>query len=95
LITIYKIRNKGLFSHGVINYYESKLCHEPIVKWSRNGKEWTSAKLVQDHLLNCAKLGGIPSDWEIVEFTQQPSKELNDWITAKMLCAILVHDYSK
>jgi len=98
MITIYKIKDKdtGLYSHGVISRWSTKRDEElTIQKWSKKGKEWTSEVLVKKHLMACIELGGIPASWEIEEFTQQPSKELNKWIDAKMLVKILQIDHSK
>ena len=99
MTTIYKIKDKktGLYSHGSVNGYDYpnfKSVSERI-KWSRKGKEWTSEKLVKDHLLKCIGYGGIPSSWEIMEFTQQPSRELNEWMDAKMTMAVLKMDHTK
>jgi len=97
--TIFKIRDKksGLYSHGVISSYDYagfKTISDRI-KWSRKGKEWADEKRVKDHLLKCLSYGGIPSSWEIMEFTQQPSRELNEWMDAKMLIAVLKLDHTK
>lgn len=91
MITIYKIRdtNSGLYSHGIIHTNGSKRRNAVVVKWSKKGKEWTSEKLVKDHLLKCIAFGGIPTHWEIIEFTQQPSRSLHEWIDANMLVKIL------
>ena len=95
---IYKIRDKenNLFSSGSINRSESKRenCVQ-ILRWNKKGKQWSSDVPLKKHLLECIKLGGIPSSWEVMEFTQEPSKELNQWIDDKMLVKILKMNYNK
>lgn len=95
-VTIFKIKNtsNGYFSHGVImNYSEMKKDPNKTymnIKWSRKGKEWTSEETVKEHLLKVIELvGSVPDSWEIMEFTQQPSKSLHDWIDNKMLVKML------
>ena len=90
MITIYKIRNKdnGYYSHG--RFTKNHWLPDYTVKWSGKGKEWASEKAVKEHLMLAIKYNGsIPANWEIIEFTQQPSRELNDWITDKMLVKML------
>ena len=92
-VTIYKIRDKSYpspyYSHGIITGFDKERGYIAI-KFSKKGKEWTSEKTVKDHLTKVIeKIGGIPSHWEIMEFTQQPSRELNDWIDGKMLVKML------
>jgi len=91
-VTIYKIRNinSGSFSHGIIRKSRWSAEEHWFVKWSKKGKEWATEKAVKDHLMKVIEVNGnIPDFWEIVEFTQQPSKTLHDWIDSKMLCKIL------
>ena len=57
--------------------------------WKANGKEWSSEKTLKAHLLKCIEKRVDMSGWEIMEFTQQPSKSLNDWCDAKMTMAAL------
>lgn len=95
---IYKIkdRDNGLFSNGSVNRFYSKEENRVVIqKWSKKGKEWTSDVLLKKHLLECIKLGGIPSSWEVMEFTQEPAKELNDWIDNEMLVKILKINHNK
>ena len=92
LITIYKIRMKGTksYSRGRV---ESRSGHDGIsiygVNWKANGKEWSSEKLLKKHLLTCIEKGVDITGWEIMEFTQQPCKSMNDWCDAKMTYAML------
>jgi len=94
---LYKIRDKdsGLFSSGSINRIASKNKNKVvIVRWSsKKSKQWTDEKLLKKHLLECCKLGGIPSNWEIMEYTQEPSKEIHEWINEQMLMAILKSEH--
>lgn len=91
-LTIYKIRHKksGEYSRGRVEQQS----HNPSkrvygVNWKRNGKEWATEKAVKQHLLTCIVKGVDFTDWEIMEFTQQPSKELTSWFDAKMTFAVL------
>ena len=90
---IYKIQDKrnGLFSNGIIyNRQGSKEKKIPLVRWNKKGKQWASEELLKKHLMNCIELtGGIPSEWEVMEFTQEPSRKLHEWIDSKMLMKIL------
>lgn len=90
---LYKIKDKdnGLFSNGMINRSASREENRIIIyRWSsKKHKSWTDEKLLKKHLLECCKLGGVPSNWEIVEYTQEPSKEIHEWINEQMLMAIL------
>jgi len=92
LLTIYKIRKKGtkMYSRGRVQQEYSGV-HGYGVKWKANGKEWTTEKALKQHLLKCIQKGIDLSNWEIMEFTQQPSKSLNEWCDAKMTMAILKH----
>jgi len=94
LVTIYKIRIKGTTSYSrgrVQALYGPNKPKAYGVTWKANGKEWTSEKLLKGHLLTCIEKGVDMSRWEIMEFTQQPSKSLNEWCDAKMTMAMLKH----
>ena len=95
-ITIYKIRHKrtNLYCRGRVQKKYGrrnvgKATHE--VLWKTNGKEWTTKKALEDHLLKCIEKNIDMSEWEIMEFTQQPHKALNEWFDEKMTFAILKH----
>jgi hypothetical protein len=91
-ITIYKIKNNsnGQYSHGIIRTNRWAAEKHWFVKWSKKGKEWLTEKAVKDHLMKVIDVNGsVPTHWEIMEFTQQPSKTLHDWIDANMLCKML------
>ena len=89
--TIFKIRikdsvhySRGRVERGRNNTYS--------VNWKSKGKEWTSEKTLKKHLLTCIEKGVSMENWEIMEFTQQPSRELNEWLDdEKLTFAILKH----
>ncbi|HET8688484.1 MAG TPA: hypothetical protein VFM18_17875 [Methanosarcina sp.] len=94
---IFKIRHRatGLYSNGVISNY-SRLKSDyyddtsPNVNWNKKGKNWPTAALVKKHLMQILEVGcGIPPEWEILEFTQEPSKEVHDWIDQEMMVKLL------
>ena len=93
-LTIYKIRLKGskLYSRGRVekgwDYERNQLFK---VQWRPAGKEWMTTKALKAHLLKCIEKNVDMTDWEIMEFTQQPSKDLNHWFDAKMTFAVLKH----
>lgn len=92
MTTIYKIQDKntGLFSQGaVMRKYKDDHEFGARVRWSKKGKEWKSVETVKAHLIKCIQGGGIPDSWEILEFTQQPSKAMHEWITAEMTLILL------
>jgi hypothetical protein len=97
LNTIFKIRLKGtkLYSRGRIterpNYSNSRQTSEYVVQYKSIGKEWKTEKALKDHLLKCIVKGIDMTDWEIMEFTQQPSRAMNTWFDAKMTMARLKH----
>ena len=70
---------------------ESKWDKTYGVNWKTIGKEWATEQALKKHLLTCIQKGVDMTDWEIMEFTQQPSKTLNDWCDAKMTFAMLKH----
>ncbi len=90
MITIYKIRMKDSksYSRGRV---ERKYDKTYGVNWKANGKEWATEKALKKHLLTCIQKGVDMAGWEIMEFTQQPSKTLNEWCDAKMTFAMLKH----
>lgn len=59
------------------------------VTWSRKGKVWTNEKLLKAHLLKYTIANGLPSDWEVLEVTEIPTKPMNEWVDAKMLVKLL------
>jgi len=61
------------------------------VNWKRNGKEWATEKALKKHLLTCIEKGVDMKGWEIMEFTQQPSRAMNEWFDSKMTMAVLKH----
>ncbi len=79
-----------MYSRGrvQIQYIDGDTRHYGV-NWRANGKEWTTEKALKTHLLKCIKRGVELSGWEIMEFTQQPSKSLNDWCDSRMTMAIL------
>ncbi len=95
LITIFKIRLKDTknYSRGRIaqerNFQTNQM--EYRVKWKTNGKEWKTEKALKVHLLKCIVNGIDMAGWEIMEFTQQPSRAMNAWFDAKMTMARLKH----
>jgi len=94
LITIYKIRMKGTssYSRGRVEFQRTvngKRIHS--VNWKARGKEWASEALVKKHLMTCIEKGVDMTGWEIMEFTQQPSKSMNEWFDAKMTFAVIRH----
>lgn len=93
LITIYKIRHKNtrMYSRGRVEQQYSHGRSEKVygVKWKANGKEWATEKALKAHLLRSIEKRIDMSQWEIMEFTQQPSKSLNEWCDAKMTMARL------
>lgn len=94
-ITIYKIRRKGTkyYSRGRVQeaYGRGQEGKRYEVLWKANGKEWTTEKALKNHLLKCIEKNIDMHDWEIMEFTQQPHKDLNEWFDEKMTFAILKH----
>lgn len=97
LLTIYKIRKKGtkLYSRGRVHQEPAYNSDAYVVKWKANGKEWTTEKALKQHLLNCAEKGVDLTNWEIMIFTQEPSKSLTEWCDAKMTMAMLKHVNNK
>lgn len=89
--TIYKIRIKGTnsYSRGRVSRYRVSGDYVYSVKWANLGKDWTSEAALKNHLLKCIEKGVDMTGWEIMEFTQQPSKSLNEWCDAKMTFAML------
>jgi len=89
--TIYKIRKKGtkMYSRGRVSATGLRGKRVYGVRWKANGKEWPSEKALKAHLLKCIEQGVDMDGWEIMEFTQQPSKAFNDWCDAKMTMARL------
>ena len=92
LLTIYKIRLKGTNSYSrgrVEGRRDGKQFYS--VNWKQNGKEWATEALVKKHLMTCIEKGVDMTGWEIMEFTQQPSKSMNEWFDAKMTFAVIKH----
>ena len=91
-IVVYKIRWWMSYSNGIINecYTGDYSKKSYSVNWStRKGKEWTSEKNLKAHLLKCLQRGINISEWEVLELRYHPTKPINDWVDAKMLCKVL------
>ena len=91
LLTIYKIRIKGskMYSRGRV---ESTRQGGHAVNWKQNGKEWATEKALKNHLVKCIAKNVDMTDWEIMEFSQQPSKDMNEWLDdEKITFMILKH----
>lgn len=94
LLTIYKIRMKGTqsYSRGRVQHLYTRDGQRVFgVTWKPNGKDWATEALVKKHLMTCIEKGVDMTGWEIMEFTQQPSKSLNEWFDAKMTFAVIKH----
>lgn len=89
----YKIRNTktGQYSHGNISVWQKKM----YIKWSAKGKEWTNEKNLRAHLLKCATLDGIPTDWEVIEIKHVATKPIEEWIDNEMLMKLLKINHNK
>lgn len=93
----YKIRdtNTGQYSNGIIlrctEYNTTTRCYDARydVTWGTKGKIWKTEKAVKDHLLKYALAVGKPTDWEIVEIIENPTKPIHDWFDAAMILKLL------
>jgi len=93
-MTIYKIRLKDtkMYSRGRVEkgwHNGVQDCHK--VSWKAAGKEWPTEKALKNHLVTCITKNVDMTGWEIMEFTQQPSRALNEWFDARMTFAVLKH----
>ncbi len=93
LITIYKIRMKGSTSYSIGRVSKQNWKKNGYgVTWKAKGKDWPTEAALKKHLLTCIEKGVDISEFEIMEFTQQPSRSLNEWCDAKMTMAKLKYN---
>jgi len=80
-MSFFKIRNKdtGLFSPGGT--------YAKYASWSQGGKMWNSIGALRAHLTLIGKNGGIPLNWEVVEYKmiELSAKQPAEYIDPKKL----------
>lgn len=91
-LPIFKIRNTRtlLYSTGRIPLNNNEL------RFTKNGKNWASEKLLKAHLLKCITSGiNISKEWEVVKLVEEPVPAMSEWIDNQMLMEILKHQGDK
>ena len=89
MLTIYKIKLKGSNLYSTGRVCQLRFDDGYHVTFKSKGKEWKDEAGIKRHLLTCLQKGVDVSEWEIMEFTQQPSREMNEWFDEKMIMARL------
>ena len=79
--------SKGAIRSSYSSAHDGKFYY---VDWtSKKGKVWSTEAALKEHLLKYTKLAGMPTEWEVTEITEAPSKPIEDWFDEKMTLKLL------